>query len=252
MYKKTGLSLLLLIFLFSSCQTINKSRAELGIKQYNVFFSFDDGPDMDTTPKLLEVLEKYQIKALFCLLGINAEQYPEIVRQIYDKGHCIINHGYYDEHSIGMKDDEFRNNIILGEEVISLSLGHNNRQKLYRPHGGFYNSRHIKICSDEDYIIVPVTVRVYDAVVTSAKWEKIKDKAIKKIINDNGGVILLHDCRGSYLAKDISLKKNPDSSFNRLWIPQIMEEIIIALTEKGFVFPDPDVYVNLLLNQVTP
>ena len=247
MNKKIWLLSAALIFLFSSCQTINENRTKLGIPQSNVFFTFDDGPDIDTTPVLLEVLEQYQIRAIFCLLGINAEHYPELVREIYDHGHYIINHGYSGKFSINMKNDAFLNNITRGENAISSGTGHTTSQKLYRPHGGFYNSRQVKICSDEGYTIVPVTIRVYDAAVSSAKQEKIKNRVIKKVVHDNGGIILLHDSRDSYKSKIASLEKNPESCFNRSWIPYIVKEIIISLTDKGFVFPDPDICINPLL-----
>lgn len=198
---------------------------------------------------LLDVLEKYQIKALFCLLGVNAEQYPELVEQIIDKGHYIIDHGYFDQHAIKMKDDAFKSNILLGEKAIWSNPEYIMGEKLYRPHGGFYNARHVRICADEGYIIVPVTIRVYDAVVTSAKQKKIANNVIRKTVKGKGGVILLHDSRGSYLAKEASFEKNQDSSFNRSWIPQIVDEIIITLRDEGYVFPDPQIFINLLSNK---
>ena len=246
MFKKPVLFLILLILLFSSCQTINKSNSKLGITQSCVFLSFDDGPDADTTPLLLEVLEKYHIKAIFCLLGVNAEQYPELVRQIHDSGHYIANHGYSEKWSIKMKDDEFRNNILQGENAISLGMGQAMEPKLYRPHGGFYNSRQEKICSDEKYAIIPVSIRVYDAVKSSESRDKIINNVIRKVTGNKRGLILLHDCRESHLSKAASLEKNPGSSFNRTWVPHAAEEIIIALTEKGFVFPDPEILINSL------
>ena len=236
---------LLLIFV-TSCYTITSDRTELGIAQSCVFLSFDDGPDIDTTPILLDVLEKYQIRVIFSLLGINAEQYPELVRQIYDKGHYIVNHGYSDRFSISMQNDNFRNNIIRGENAISSSLGHGTGKKLYRPHGGFYNSRQLKICSEEGYAIVRATVRVYDAAVTSEKQDRIRNRVIQKIVTDNGGIILLHDSRDSHISKINGLEKNPGSYYNRTWIPQVVEDIIISLTEKGFVFSDPEIWINLL------
>lgn len=232
--------LFFLITIFSSCMSINSSRTELGITQSNVIFSFDDGPDKHTTPLLLDLLLKYEIKALFCLLGENAEQYPELVRRIHDEGHLIVNHGYYDRHARSMNDDDFRNNLIKGDNAISLALGFEMYPKLYRPHGGFYTRRQKEIFIEEGYSIVPANIRVYDAVKTSARKQRIVNSVINKVIKDNGGIILLHDARGSHSRKKIELEKNPDGPFNRLWIVEAVEEIIVSLLEKGFVLHHPN------------
>ena len=69
MRHKFGLWPLLLLFLFVSCQSINRTNEELGIPRYMVIFSFDDGPDAHATAELLDVLGNHQIRALFFLLG---------------------------------------------------------------------------------------------------------------------------------------------------------------------------------------
>ena len=235
--------LLFLFLLFSSCQSISRDRTELNIPLRVVYFSFDDGPNAcdDTTVRLLEVLGKYQIRAMFCLLGENAEQYPGLVRRIYDNGHYIINHGYADKHASKMNEDEFRDNLIRGELAISSALGFDVNPKLYRPHGGFYSSHQEKICSDEGYTIVPVNVRVYDAIETAADRRKIARRVIKKVEKQGGGMVLLHDARGSHSSQKAKLEKNPSGAFNRSWIPETVEEIITILLDRGFILNDQNI-----------
>jgi len=236
-----GLCLLCLLFLFFSCQSINHSRTELGIPPSVVYFTFDDGPNAagDTTARLLEALKKHQIKALFCLLGENAEQYPELVRQIHNEGHYIINHGYSDKFAYKMKKDEFRDNLLRGEQAISEALGFDMNPKLYRPQGGFYKSMHEKICIDEGYTIVPVTVRVYDAVNSAGQQDKVTRQIIRKLEKQGGGIVLLHDGRDSYYRGTTELEKNPNGAFNRSWIPETVETIINVLLDRGFVLDNP-------------
>jgi len=231
---KTLLLPFLALFFLSSCQTINSSRTELGIPYSVVYFSFDDGPDVHATTRLLDILGKYQIRALFCLLGENAEQYPELVRRIHNEGHYIANHGYSDKHAYRMDKDEFRNNLIRGETAISAALGLQMNPKLYRPHGGFYNSKQEKICIDEGYSIVPVTIRVYDAVLSGTSRRRAIRQTINKLEKQGGGLILLHDGRDSYSRREKKLKRNPDGAFNRSWIPETVEKIINVLLEEGF------------------
>jgi len=59
-----------------------------------LFLTFDDGPDPESTPGLLEILKKYNIEAIFFCNGKAAEKYPEIIGQIKSQGHLIGNHGY--------------------------------------------------------------------------------------------------------------------------------------------------------------
>jgi len=230
------------LFLVPSCRTINHSRAELDIPQFVVYFSFDDGPNVhgDTTARLLDVLKKYQIKAMFCLLGVNAEQYPDLVKRIYNEGHYIANHGYSDKWASTMKPDEFRDNLLRGEAAISAALGHELYPKLYRPQGGFYNSAQEEIIHNEGYIIVPSNIRVYDAVVDGRKQSKIVNQVITKIEKQGGGIILLHDARDSHFLMETQLAKNPDGAFNRSWIPDTIEKIISVLLDKRFVLNSPD------------
>jgi len=228
--------------LIVSCMSINHSRAELNIPPSVVYLSFDDGPNAqdDTTARLLDVLKKYQIKAVFCLLGENVERAPSVVKRMYDEGHYIVNHGYSDKWASKMKPDEFRNNLLKGEAAISKAIERDMYPKLYRPQGGFYNSAQEKILRDEGYILVPSNIRVYDAVLDETKRDKVVKQVIEKTEKQGGGIILLHDARDSYALAEAQLAKDPRGVFNRSWIPDTVEEIITVLLKKGFVLNNTD------------
>jgi len=241
--KKKNYLFLFVIFSFFifSCQSINTEKDILGTPKYTVIFSFDDGPDENTTPLLLDVLAKYQIKAFFCLLGVNAEKYPGIVRRIYDEGHLFINHGYHDKWAVHMNNEEFRDNLIKCEEAVTNALGFYPHPKFFRPHGGFYKSFHRDIITDEGYILLPVNIRAYDAVSSASGKAATEREIINKTIKRNGGVILLHDARGGYQEKEEELKRNPLGPFNRSWIPETVENIIISLLDKGYILSNIDI-----------
>ncbi|MGW3733929.1 polysaccharide deacetylase family protein [Streptomyces sp. NPDC005148] len=57
-----------------------------------VALTFDDGPNPADTPRLLEVLRKRHVKAVFCLWGDHVEEHPELVRAIVAGGHTLCNH----------------------------------------------------------------------------------------------------------------------------------------------------------------
>jgi peptidoglycan/xylan/chitin deacetylase (PgdA/CDA1 family) len=226
-----------LFFLLCACQTINRSNAECKIPQSFVTFSFDDGPNTQamTTARLLDVLKKYDIQAYFCLLGVNAEHNPELTRRIHDEGHIIVNHGYSDKWAYNMNDNEFLNNLVMGEQAISAALGFDLQFKLYRPHGGFYKRKQERIWQETGYSLFPDTIRIYDAVITEKGQKKAVEQVINKTLKKGGGLILLHDARDSYSRAEAELAKNPEGAFNRFWIPGAVEEIIIELINKGFL-----------------
>ena len=53
--------------------------------------TFDDGPDPDITPAVLDALEKEKIRGTFFMLGENAAKYPEIASMVVERGHLIGN-----------------------------------------------------------------------------------------------------------------------------------------------------------------
>src|SRR5437764_8468059 len=57
--------------------------------------TFDDGPNPDATPAILDALGERGAKASFFILGRHAERWPQLVRRIADEGHTVCNHGYY-------------------------------------------------------------------------------------------------------------------------------------------------------------
>ncbi len=70
----------------------NLSRLETGAGE--VALTFDDGPDPDVTPGVLDRLEAYGARASFFPIGRRAERYPELVAEIVARGHRLENHTY--------------------------------------------------------------------------------------------------------------------------------------------------------------
>ena len=59
-----------------------------------VYLTFDDGPIPEVTPKVLEILDRYGVKATFFMVGENVDRYPEVYEQVVKAGHAIGNHTY--------------------------------------------------------------------------------------------------------------------------------------------------------------
>jgi peptidoglycan/xylan/chitin deacetylase (PgdA/CDA1 family) len=222
--------------LLSGCLTISRTREELLIPRDTVIFSFDDGPNAhaDTTARLLDVLSRYDIRALFVLLGENVERHPELVRRIRDEGHLIVNHGYGDKWAIFMGDEEFTRNLIRGEEALTAVLGAEPAPRLYRPQGGLYQKQQQQIWREKGYTLVPGTARPCDAVESGSGRAKIMKKTLTSVTKQEGGLILLHDARDSHTRMEKHLDRDPEGEFNRSWIPETVEELIKTLINRGY------------------
>ncbi len=59
-----------------------------------VYLTFDDGPIPEVTPWVLDLLERYGVKATFFMVGDNISKYPEVFRQVVEQGHRIGNHTF--------------------------------------------------------------------------------------------------------------------------------------------------------------
>jgi len=60
-----------------------------GFDNKKLALTFDDGPDIDWTPRILDELKKTNTKATFFVIGENAESYPDIIKREFSEGHDI-------------------------------------------------------------------------------------------------------------------------------------------------------------------
>ncbi|MEI6119274.1 MAG: polysaccharide deacetylase family protein [bacterium] len=91
MKKYIGISIITLVSLTMIIGTTNAKTYTTPSKKY-VALTFDDGPNENTTPLLLDILKAKNVHATFFLIGQNIQQCSGIVQRIYDEGHMIGNH----------------------------------------------------------------------------------------------------------------------------------------------------------------
>lgn len=81
-------------------------------KQKIAYLTFDDGPTLKATPKILDILKEEDVVATFFVVGKHVKENPELVKRAYDEGHFIANHGYNHNNSkLYKNDDSFINEI---------------------------------------------------------------------------------------------------------------------------------------------
>ena len=99
-----------------------------------VFLTFDDGPDRDWTPRVLDLLAQAGVRATFFLLGEQALRQPALVRRIAAEGHAIGNHTFSHRHPWALTWHQAVAQVQGGCNAIEAVLGQ--RPQFYRaPHG---------------------------------------------------------------------------------------------------------------------
>ncbi|HET9742444.1 MAG TPA: glycosyltransferase [Terriglobales bacterium] len=95
----------------------------LGAQKGKIAITFDDGPDPTYTPQMLDVLKKKHATATFFLIGIPSENYPGLVKRIYDEGNEIGNHTLTHPDISEISLWRFKREINVTERLFAAKLG---------------------------------------------------------------------------------------------------------------------------------
>jgi peptidoglycan/xylan/chitin deacetylase (PgdA/CDA1 family) len=88
-----------------------------------VALTFDDGPSPTYTKQILDILKKYNIKATFFMVGVNAEKYPDTVKMVLAEGHAIDSHSLTHPMLTKINDAELHKEVIRPSEIIEKIIG---------------------------------------------------------------------------------------------------------------------------------
>ena len=153
-----------------------------------VALTFDDGPDPNYTPQILEILHRYQVKACFFVVGAKVLAYPELTRQILEEGHTIGNHGFRHKAIWLLGPSATRRDISDTNLAIEKLTGQ--MTVFYRPGWGLFNLSSIRYCWLKDMKIILWTYWSWDW-IKKATPESICRNVLHNI--KDGTIIILHD-----------------------------------------------------------
>lgn len=160
-----------------------------------VAITFDDGPNTECTPKVLELLDTYNAKATFFCIGKHIEQYPEIANNILDREHVIGNHTYSHSAMFGF----FSTKKVVAElsktNAVAQQLLHR-ELALYRPAFGVTNPNIKRALQQLPLTAIGWSKRSLDT--TNLTEDKIFKRATHNL--KAGDVILLHDTSAKSIA----------------------------------------------------
>ena len=175
--------------------------------QKKIWITFDDGPDEKVTPYLINVLEKFNIKATFFIVGNQAKKYPELVKLIINNGHKIGNHSFSHLNGFSTNNNKYLEDIEQAKKYIDSDI--------FRPPYGKITPFQIKNLKKDFKIIM------WDIMSWDFKENIYPNKIYKNVIDnvENGSIILFHN----------NLK-----SYNNL--KNSLEIILEKLKDKGYQF----------------
>ncbi len=165
-------------------------------RQKHLSLTFDDGPDADMTPRVLDILRRHNLKATFFLVGSKVQQHPELVRRMVAEGHIVGNHTFFHRSTFplnrcasAVKELEQCSSIIM--KVTG------NKPRLFRPPFGVTNPTLACAARKLNLLCVGWSIRSLDT-IREAQPARTVERISKRL--HPGAVILLHDrCRNADL-----------------------------------------------------
>ena len=146
-----------------------------------IYLTFDDGPNPEVTPRVLDILDEFEAKATFFCVGENVLKYPKIFQEVKHRGHAVGNHTFNHLKGTEKTVKEYVDNVGKAHEYI--------HSKLFRPpHGRITLSQVNKLKADFKIIMWDFITYDFDRQVTST--EILKEV---KIRSRNGSVVIFHD-----------------------------------------------------------
>jgi peptidoglycan/xylan/chitin deacetylase (PgdA/CDA1 family) len=147
----------------------------------NVYLTFDDGPNPEITPWILDYLKNENIKATFFCVGSNVIRYPEIFARILSEGHAVGNHTMNHDKAIKTSFEHYKKSISDTHLLV--------KSPLFRPPYGRIKSCQSYLLSKKHKIIMWSWLSYdYDPKVSI---DLILKKAKKQI--SAGDILVLHD-----------------------------------------------------------
>ena len=190
------LGILMAVHLGDTAIAVNSTYGDRELPIYSVdteekkiAISFDAAWGAEDFPKIIEVLDKHNIKTTFFMTGEWVEKYPECVKTLVEKGHDLGNHSATHPDMTKLSKEAQKEQILKVHDVVKELTGY--EMELFRPPYGAYNNEVIRTCYEIGYYPIQWSVDSLD-------WKDLSaTEIINKVCNhkalDNGAIILCHN-----------------------------------------------------------
>lgn len=154
--------------------------------QHAVYLTFDDGPIPEVTPWVLDVLDRYGIKATFFMVGDNVRKHPEVYEEVVRRGHRIGNHTMHHVSGFRLTRRSYLRDVAEARQYIDSDL--------FRPPHGWLRPRQTWALHEQFRVVM------FDLVTRDySKWMRAQDVVRNvKLFARDGSVIVFHDSLKSW------------------------------------------------------
>lgn len=153
-----------------------------------IALTIDDGPDPLVTPQVLDILDRYAVRATFFCIGENAARYPDLCREIARRGHAVENHSQRHRHHFSLLGPAgFLRELQAAQDTLTTITGQ--RPLFFRAPAGLRNPFLDPVLARLDLRLASWSVRAYDTRVGDGE-------SVKKVLLNGlqaGAILLLHD-----------------------------------------------------------
>ncbi|WAH42533.1 polysaccharide deacetylase family protein [Alicyclobacillus fastidiosus] len=155
-----------------------------------IALTFDDGPDLQYTPEILEILDAYGVQSSFFCIGSQVQKFPNVLRRMVRDGHVVANHSWDHPYLTKESKSSVRMQLEQTSDIIEETVGL--RPRLFRPPYGDINETLSTQVHSLGYDIV-----LWD--VDSVDWSGISGPSILSNVLPplKADSILLHHCAGN-------------------------------------------------------
>ena len=166
---------------WTALPTASAARGEIAL-------TIDDGPDPVVTPQVLDLLDRYGVKATFFCIGRNAARYPELCRQIVARGHAVENHSEHHSHQFSLFGPRrFAREVQAGQETLAGITGR--YPQFFRAPAGLRNPFLAPVLAKSGLRLASWTRRGFDTRTADAGIVR------RRLLRDvrAGAILLMHD-----------------------------------------------------------
>jgi peptidoglycan/xylan/chitin deacetylase (PgdA/CDA1 family) len=175
-----------------------------------IALTFDDGPNRQLTPPLLDLLDALGVKASFFLVGTMAEKNPDLVREISSRGHTVANHSYSHRSCLALTGPELEEEILKCSVVLEKLTC--TPVRFFRPPGGKFDRKTVERIKKRGLKVVLWDINSRDYTGVSPSY--IINRVIRRAVP--GSILLFHSGVGATI--------------------EALPEIVSRLRKKGFEF----------------
>ncbi|MEW6623483.1 MAG: polysaccharide deacetylase family protein [Bacillota bacterium] len=200
-------------------------------EQKIIALTFDDGPDDNFTPKILDILKEHKVPATFFVMGRRCELFPEVVSRMANEGHIIGNHTYTHPNIVKLSNKKALKELSDTDKIVKEIAGYT--PFLFRSPYGSLDREKTKLIVNSGYNIIAWNVDSLDWRGLSA--DEVKTNILENVIE--GSIILQHSAGG--IGEDLS------------GTVQALDEIIKVLKKDGFEFVTVDKLLGIPFKKET-